>query len=114
MEPKQGILQSGQLVAVKKLVRTSGVHDRRFQNEAGNLQILEHRNIVRLLGSCYQVEKKLVERNDRHFLSNVPKKFLCYEYLSNGSLDKYIYGMVIPGCIIVSLFLFFDCLNTES
>jgi len=73
MEPKQGILQSGQLVAVKKLVRTSGVHDRRFQNEAGNLQILEQRNIVKLLGSCYQVEKKLVERNGRHFLSDVPK-----------------------------------------
>ncbi|XP_066336966.1 uncharacterized protein [Miscanthus floridulus] len=87
----KGILQSGQLVAVKKLVRTSGVHDRRFQNEAGNLQTLEHRNIVKLLGSCYQVEKKLVERNGRHFLSDVPEKFLCYEYLSNGSLDKYIY-----------------------
>ncbi|KAG0529451.1 hypothetical protein BDA96_05G099100 [Sorghum bicolor] len=87
----KGILQSGQLVAVKKLVRKSGVHDRRFQNEADNLQTLEHRNIVKLLGSCYQVEKKLVERNGRHFLSDVPEKFLCYEYLSNGSLDKYIY-----------------------
>jgi len=87
----KGILQSGQLVAVKKLVHTSGVHDRRFQNEADNLQTLEHKNIVKLLGSCYQVEKKLVERNGRHFLSDVPEKFLCYEYLSNGSLDKYIY-----------------------
>jgi serine/threonine protein kinase len=95
MEPKQGILQSGQLVAVKKLVRTSGVHDRWFQNEAGNLQILEHRNIVKLLGSCYQIEKKLVERNCRHFLLDVPEKFLCYEYLSNGSLANYIYGMVM-------------------
>uniref|UniRef100_A0A804P0Y5 Protein kinase domain-containing protein n=1 Tax=Zea mays TaxID=4577 RepID=A0A804P0Y5_MAIZE len=87
----KGILQNGQLVAVKKLVQTSGVHDRRFQNEAGNLQFLEHRNIVKLLGSCYQVEKKLVERNNKHFLSDVPEKFLCYEYLSNGSLDNYIY-----------------------
>lgn len=87
----KGILQNGQLVAVKKLVQTSGVHDRRFQNEAGNLQFLEHRNIVKLLGSCYQVEKKLVERNNKHFLADVPEKFLCYEYLSNGSLDNYIY-----------------------
>ncbi|XP_062197398.1 probable serine/threonine-protein kinase PBL12 isoform X2 [Phragmites australis] len=87
----KGILQTGQLVAVKKLVRTSGVHDRRFQNEVGNLQKLEHKNIVKLLGSCYQVERKLVERNGRRVLSDVPEKFLCYEHLSNGSLDNYIY-----------------------
>ena len=95
IELKQGILQTGQLVAVKKLVRTSGVHDRRFQNEVGNLQMLEHTNIVKLLGSCYQVERKLVERNGRRVLSDVPEKFLCYEYLSNGSLDNYIYGTVM-------------------
>ncbi|OEL31938.1 Disease resistance protein RPM1 [Dichanthelium oligosanthes] len=88
---REGILQNGQVVAVKKLVQTSGVHDRRFQNEAANLQILEHGNIVKLLGSCYQVDRKLVERNGRHVLSDVPEKFLCYEYLSNGSLDSYIY-----------------------
>ncbi|WVZ53178.1 hypothetical protein U9M48_004157 [Paspalum notatum var. saurae] len=87
----KGILPGGELVAVKKLVRISGIHDRRFQNEAGNLQILEHRNIVKLLGSCCQVERKLVERNGRHVISDVPEKFLCYEYLSNGSLDNYIY-----------------------
>ncbi|CAO2148449.1 unnamed protein product [Urochloa humidicola] len=88
----KGILQNGQVVAVKKLLPTSGVHDRRFQNEAANLQILEHRNIVKLLGSCNHSERKLVEKNGRHILSDVQEKFLCYEYLSNGSLDKYIYG----------------------
>ncbi|CAN6371456.1 unnamed protein product [Urochloa humidicola] len=88
----KGILQNGQVVAVKKLVPTSGVHDRRFQNEAANLQILEHRNIVKLLGSCNHAERKLVEKNGRHILSDVKEKFLCYEYLSNGSLHNYIYG----------------------
>lgn len=88
----KGILQSGQQVTVKKLVRTTGIHDRRFQNEVGNLLMLEHKNIVKLLGSCYHAEKKLVEVNGRFVFSDVPEKFLCYEYLSNGSLDNYIYG----------------------
>ncbi|KAK3145557.1 hypothetical protein QOZ80_3BG0254430 [Eleusine coracana subsp. coracana] len=88
----KGILESGQVVAVKKLVQTSGVHDRRFQNEVDSLLMLEHKNIVKLLGSCYQVENKLVEKNDRYIQSTVPEKLLCYEYCTNGSLDNYISG----------------------
>ncbi|KAL6660740.1 hypothetical protein ACP70R_001775 [Stipagrostis hirtigluma subsp. patula] len=87
----KGILETGQVVAVKKLVRTSGVHDRRFQNEASNLWKLQHKNIVKLLGSCNQVERKLVEKNGRYVFTDVQEKLLCYEYLSNGSLDNYIY-----------------------
>jgi len=95
---------------VKKLVRTTGIHDRRFQNEVGNLLMLEHKNIVKLLGSCYHAEKKLVEVNGRFVFSDVPEKFLCYEYLSNGSLDNYIYGTVTQSlhnlfhCFVVGLF----------
>lgn len=79
---------------MKKLVRTSGVHDRRFRNEVNNLLVLEHKNIVKLIDSCCQVERKAVEQNGKYVLSDVPEKLLCYEYLSNGSLDNYIYGMV--------------------
>ncbi|KAL6868109.1 hypothetical protein ACP4OV_014954 [Aristida adscensionis] len=87
----KGILQGGQVVAVKKLTRTSGIHERRFHNEVSNLLTLEHKNIVKLLGSCSQVERKLVKQNGRHVLTDVPEKILCYEYLCNGSLENYIY-----------------------
>lgn len=100
---------------MKKLVRTTGIHDRRFQNEVGNLLMLEHKNIVKLLGYCYHAEKKLVLATWFKLLgscyhSDVPEKFLCYEYLSNGSLDNYIYGTVTQSlhnlfhCFVVGLF----------
>ncbi|TVU41453.1 hypothetical protein EJB05_14970, partial [Eragrostis curvula] len=76
----KGIHESGQLIAVKRLERTLAVHDRRFQNEVSNLMMLEHRN----------VESKLNDKNNKHIFSHASERFLCYEYLSRGSLDEYI------------------------
>ena len=66
-------------VAVKQ-IRTSGKLDgkleREFESEAGILGNLRHNNIVRLL-CC---------------LSGAESKLIVYDYLENGSLDKWLHG----------------------
>uniref|UniRef100_A0A0E0F3V6 Protein kinase domain-containing protein n=1 Tax=Oryza meridionalis TaxID=40149 RepID=A0A0E0F3V6_9ORYZ len=88
----KGVLDNGEVIAVKKLERTSGIHARRFQNEANNLLELEHKNVVKLIGSCCQAERQVVEHDGKYVFTDVVEKLLCYEYhLPNGSLDSYIY-----------------------
>lgn len=93
-EVKQGVLPNGELVAVKKLLDsvTAVNQDKQFQSEAGILIDLNHMNIVKLIGYCYEIRKEVVENNRKFFFVETPKKLLCYEYLPTGSLDKYIYG----------------------
>ncbi|XP_039818412.1 cysteine-rich receptor-like protein kinase 15 [Panicum virgatum] len=48
-----------------------------FRTEVEVLRNIDHRNVVKLIGYC--TEKR--------------EMILVYEYMPNGSLDKYIYGM---------------------
>ncbi|KAK3183963.1 hypothetical protein Dsin_031249 [Dipteronia sinensis] len=70
----KGAVQNGMMIAVKRLDRL-GQGMREFLAEVETIGSLHHFNLVRLIGFC-------VERSSR---------LLVYEYMCNGSLDKWIF-----------------------
>ena len=100
---KQGVLQNGDTIAVKRLNLTMAViQDNQYENEARHLMRLKHPNIVQLVGYCSETEKKLVLHDGIYVCADKFHRLLCLEYLPNGSLCKHLSGMAIQhhGCIM--------------
>ena len=70
----KGKLEDGCLVAVKVLKESSG-NGEEFINEVASISRTSHVNIVSLLGFCFEGSKRA----------------LIYEFMPNGSLEKFIY-----------------------
>ncbi|GMH20634.1 hypothetical protein Nepgr_022475 [Nepenthes gracilis] len=69
-------MPTSEVVAVKVLASDSKHGEKEFQTEVSLLGRLHHRNLVNLVGYC--VDKG--------------QHMLIYEYMSNGSLEKVLYG----------------------
>ncbi|RXI08335.1 hypothetical protein DVH24_022479 [Malus domestica] len=72
----KGSLADGTLVAVKKLERVLPHGEKEFITEVNTIGSMHHMNLVRLCGYCSESSQRL----------------LVYEFMKNGSLDKWIFG----------------------
>ncbi|CAO1945299.1 unnamed protein product [Urochloa humidicola] len=71
----KGVLADGTLIAVKKL--DSVVQgEKQFRAEVSTIGIIQHVNLIRLLGFCFEQSNKM----------------LVYEYMINKSLDGWLFG----------------------
>ncbi|XBI86371.1 hypothetical protein VPH35_094342 [Triticum aestivum] len=69
------------LVVVKKPIGSCALENAQYQNQVINMSQVSHRNIVRLIGCCLDVD--------------IP--ILVYEFLSNGDLDEILHcGSRVP------------------
>ncbi|XP_060185818.1 cold-responsive protein kinase 1-like [Lycium barbarum] len=72
----KGTLKNGNVVAVKKLAMFSSRAKADFETEVRLISNVHHRNLIRLLGCSIKGAELL----------------LVYEYMANGSLERYLYG----------------------
>ncbi|KAM0886524.1 hypothetical protein ACQ4PT_029628 [Festuca glaucescens] len=87
----KGVQENGEVVAVKRLTMTTvGKDDNLFLNEIQHVTGICHPNIVRLEGYCYHTDTEIASHEGRNFFVNQLYRLLCFEYLPNGSLDKYL------------------------
>jgi serine/threonine protein kinase len=83
-----------------------------FQNEISFLMGIKHQNVVQFVGYCAESRWEAIEQpsgSGKHILAEIPKRLLCFEYVSNKSLDIHIAGTIKEHslhCLFVSLFVF--------
>ncbi|XP_019196518.1 PREDICTED: probable LRR receptor-like serine/threonine-protein kinase At1g56140 [Ipomoea nil] len=72
----KGLLDDGRSVAVKQLSVASRQGKSQFVAEIATISAVQHRNLVKLYGCCYEREKRLI----------------VYEFHENKSLDQALFG----------------------
>lgn len=72
--------EKAQPIAVKKFEKMMRENETEFETEVKAIGQTNHRNLVQLLGFCKEGEHRL----------------LVYEFMSNGSLEKFLFGNTRP------------------
>ena len=90
----KGILRCGSIIAVKKFneIILAGDHPS-FENEASFLMDIKHQNVIQLLGYCAESKGEMMKQpNGKVIVAEAQTRMLCFEYMCNGGLDKYLSG----------------------
>ena len=74
---------------------TLSINDELFQNEFDNLRKLNHPNIVRFVGYCYETQRQHLEFHGRTVFGGTTYRVLCFEYMRMGSLQRHLSGMML-------------------
>ncbi|VAH40204.1 unnamed protein product [Triticum turgidum subsp. durum] len=90
MEMFTKAVYKGEEIAVKKLHPLQGLDDKQFHSELLNLTKVSHKNVVRLIGYCYESRHKYVKNNGETIWAKSMERVLCFEYMQGGSLEKHI------------------------
>ncbi|XP_037419444.1 putative receptor-like protein kinase At4g00960 [Triticum dicoccoides] len=87
-----GVLQNGKTIAVKRIRSNHSINETLFRREVDTLLNIEHENVVRFLGFCASTNQIAIRIQGlkEHIYAEVRERLLCFEYISNGSLRKYI------------------------
>ncbi|CAJ2673031.1 unnamed protein product [Trifolium pratense] len=72
----KGILENNKEIAVKRVSKNSRQGKQEFMAEVTTIGSLHHKNLVKLIGWCYESKELL----------------LVYEFMPKGSLDKYLFN----------------------
>jgi hypothetical protein len=80
---------------VKKLSEIHLLDDKTFQNEVSYLMEIKHEHVVKFIGYCAESSWETIKQTSGSFIwAEIPKRLLCFEYVCNKSLDKFISGMI--------------------
>ncbi|KAM3298184.1 hypothetical protein ACQJBY_039907 [Aegilops geniculata] len=87
----KGVLPNGN-VAVKRIRNGYTINETFFYREVDSLLNIEHKNVVRFLGFCASTDQIAIPTggSKEHIYAEVRERLLCFEYISNGSLQKCI------------------------
>ncbi|KAF7005045.1 hypothetical protein CFC21_020195 [Triticum aestivum] len=87
----RGVYNDGQEIAVKLLHNNmQTIDDEQFIHEFDNLMMLNHPNIVRLVGYCYETQRQHMDFEGRTVFAETTYKALCFEYMTKGSLQNHL------------------------
>ncbi|VAI81505.1 unnamed protein product [Triticum turgidum subsp. durum] len=87
----KGVLRNGN-IAVKRIRNSHSINETLFYREVDSLLNIKHKNVVRFLGFCASTDQIAIQiaGSKRHIYAEVRERLLCFEYISNGSLQKYV------------------------
>ncbi|KAJ1265391.1 hypothetical protein BS78_08G073500 [Paspalum vaginatum] len=81
----------GREIAIKLLHNVgSGLPDKEFQDEFDKLKKLNHTNIVKLIGYCYETQHRFFEYSGKTIFAEETRRALCLEYMRHGSLKTHL------------------------
>uniref|UniRef100_A0ACD5ZXP6 Uncharacterized protein n=2 Tax=Avena sativa TaxID=4498 RepID=A0ACD5ZXP6_AVESA len=79
-------------VAVKRIAKSRTIDDALFYREVDSLLAVNHQNIVQFLGYCASTDHTAIQIQGSiaNIYAEVRERLLCFEYISNGSLQHRI------------------------